>query len=81
MLLVVQTKTSDRLDILQSQRSEQESDVGNLICDIVLSEDLSPNDLSLGCFCYVCYSFWKYSIAIICSAILCKEANESLQVK
>jgi len=44
MLLIVEPKTADRPDLVESQRRQQQPDVGDLVRHLVLAEDVAGDD-------------------------------------
>ena len=55
---IIQSQTSHSSDILSCQWCEQLLDLHDVICDLVLAEDLAGDDFGFGCFGYIRDSRW-----------------------
>lgn len=75
---VVQTKTPDGLHVFQCQRCQEQPDISNLVCNLMLSEDIPGHDARLLGLGDVGYALRQNRIAIVDLAISGEEADESL---
>lgn len=77
--LIVQAQTTNSVDILQRERSEEESDIGDFIGDTVLSKDIALDNASLLGFADVGHATRKHGISVVRTAVPRKKANKSLR--
>lgn len=78
MLLIVQTQAADRPDVFPGQRRKKHLNFGDLVCDIVLSEDVTLDHLCLGHFGKVADAHRENGITVVNLAVFGQESNESL---
>lgn len=78
MVGIVQSQTSHCLDMRRIQWRQQQADVGDLVCYLVLSKNISSNYTSLSRFCNIRDIFGKDSITIVSAAISGEETNKAL---
>jgi hypothetical protein len=76
--LIVQAQTADSSDILMSQGCKQQPNVCNIVGNIMLSKDVSPDDAGLFGLADVAHSARKYGVTIVSAAVPGEKANESL---
>jgi hypothetical protein len=77
--LIVQAQAADSSDIFKSQRCQQETDVCHIVGNMVLPEDVALHDAGLLGLADVADSTGENRIAIVCAAVSCEKADESLR--
>lgn len=78
MFSIVQAQASDGLDIFPSQWTEQLLHFLDLICDLVIAEDLSLDDSGFGSFGKVTNTGRKNGISMIDQTVFGQETNKAL---
>lgn len=78
MQLVVQSETANSADILERQRGQEVTNIGNLICNMMLSEYIALHNASLLGLADIIDALWEDGIAVVSTAISRQEANKSL---
>lgn len=78
MQRVVQAEAPDRLDVLQRQGREEQPDIGDVVGDLVLAEDVPLDDARLLGLGDVGHAGGQDRIAVVDPAIPGEEADESL---
>ena len=81
MLLVVHPQAPDSPDIFRRQRSQQQSDIGHLVSDLMLPKDIAGDDAGLLSLADVRFTQRQDGIAVVRPAVLGQEADESLVIR
>lgn len=77
---IVETQTSNRLDVLERERRQQQAHVGYLVCHLMLPKDVAgddPSPLRLG---NIRHAPRQDGISVVYLAISGEETDESLWV-
>lgn len=79
MLLIVQAETTHTGNMFLGQGRKQRSNIGDLIGDIMLSENAAPNNSGLLDPGNICNAVGKYCVPVVRLTISGKESNETLE--
>lgn len=78
MLRIIQAQAANALDVLGRQGRKQEPDIGDLICDVMLAEDVTCNHARLAGSGNICYVGRENGVAIVGPTVAGEESNETL---
>lgn len=80
MLSVVQAQAPDRLDVLGRERTEKQSDVGDILRDVVFAKDVAGDHPGLPRSANIRGTPGQDGISVVGPAVLCEEADQALSV-
>lgn len=75
MFGVVEAQAPNGAHMLGGQRGQKHADVGDLVCHLVLAQDIAFDDTGLLCFSDVSGSPGQDGIAIVGTAVFGEEAD------
>jgi hypothetical protein len=64
VLCVVQAQTSNGLDIFKRKRRQEQPDIFDLVCHLMVGKDVAKNDSCLSCLSYVRNPLGQDGIAV-----------------
>lgn len=80
VFLIVQAQTPDCPHILYSQRREKKTDIGDLICHLMLAEDVARDDAGLPRLAHISNTLRQQGVTVVDTPIAGQESNKTLQV-